>query len=331
MNKEFVLFDKNNNLQKNANIVVKFNLEGKDYLIYSVDENEQNCQIFVSRLVLNSEGKCFIDNILPEEKSKLNNIVYNIVILVPSDAMKGSSFERLSANLIDKFGVKLSLDFPSMEMQEYYINSSVAITNRILVESAIKLFTENLDNNKEDSSTLIPTWTAPVEVTSPVPAEPEELSSSQPVSVSVPTVPIQESVVVPDLNLQSNIVDSIDSVSTPANEVTASVQESVVVPNLNPQSNIVEPVDSVHTPIDEVTVSVPTVQVDAEKIQSNPQIEKLAIVSDPSLGIGVVQPNVGKNKKAGFANTKYIVVGTVCLVLAVAVVITAYILISNMK
>ena len=36
-------------------------------------------------------------------------------------------------------------------------------------------------------------------------------------------------------------------------------------------------------------------------------------------------------KKAGFANTKYIVIGTVCLVLAVAVVITAYILIKNMQ
>ena len=38
-----------------------------------------------------------------------------------------------------------------------------------------------------------------------------------------------------------------------------------------------------------------------------------------------------KNRKAGFANSKYVVVGTICLVLAVAVVIVAYFLITNMK
>ena len=40
-----------------------------------------NKQIFVSKLILNSEGKSFIDNILPEEKNKLSNVVYNIIIL----------------------------------------------------------------------------------------------------------------------------------------------------------------------------------------------------------------------------------------------------------
>ena len=34
MNKSFILFDKNNNLQKNAAVIVKFNLNGSDYLVY---------------------------------------------------------------------------------------------------------------------------------------------------------------------------------------------------------------------------------------------------------------------------------------------------------
>ena len=43
-------------------------MEEKDYLIYCIDENEENRQIFVSRLILNSVGEYFIDDIRPEEK-----------------------------------------------------------------------------------------------------------------------------------------------------------------------------------------------------------------------------------------------------------------------
>ena len=88
MNKKIIVQDKNNNIQKEADTIIKFNFENKDYLIYSIEENEENRQIFVSKLILNSEGKYFIDNILPEENGKLNNIVYNIVILTPTEEKK---------------------------------------------------------------------------------------------------------------------------------------------------------------------------------------------------------------------------------------------------
>lgn len=305
MNKSFVLLDKNNNVQRSASIIVKFNFEEKDYLVYSVEENEQNNQIFVSRLVLNSEGKYFIDNILPEEKGKLNNIVYNIVILVPTDAQKGSAFEFLTGNLLDKFSVKLSLDVPEMQVQEYYSNCSVAITSKVLVDAAIKLYNENLNINSKDVSTEVPTWTAPVAVTAPVDANIGAQALVEP-TPSV-AIPVHDQNVMPNLNLQLNPV---------VEPVVPVVEASVVAP---------EAVNTVTTPA--LVASTATDSV----VQSNPQMEKLAVMSDPSLGLGVNQPNVVKNKKAGFANTKYIVIGTVCLVLAVAVVITAYILISNMK
>ena len=64
----------------------------------------------------------------------------------------------------------------------------------------------------------------------------------------------------------------------------------------------------------------------------NPQAEKLAVVSDPSLSnvTGVnVQPNMVKLNNKGKANVKYIIIGTVCILLAIAVVIIAYILIQK--
>ncbi len=290
--KSFVLIDKNNNIQRNANMVIKFNFEGKDYLVYSVAENDQNSQIMVSKLILNSEGKYFIDNIANEDKGKLSNIVYNIVILLPTETMKGNSFEQLVKNFSSKYFAKLSYDLPLLDVQEYYANSSIAITSNLLVNSAIKLY----ENNLRVSAPQMPTWTAPVEVTAPIEASVDEKKETINIANPVPTpvLSVQEPMVMPNLEIHN-----VPQVQNTVKNDTASVSV-----NLNGSVN-------------------------QEVVQTNPQVEKLAIVSDPSLGIGVQQPNVGKNKKAGFANTKYVVIGSVCLVLAVLVVIAAYILITN--
>lgn len=305
MNRNFTLFDKNNNLEKVASIIVKFNFEGRDFIIYSIDENEQNSQIFVSKFILNSEGKYFIGDILPEEKRKLNNIVYSIVILLPTEEKKGINFQSLIDNLFNKYSVKLSYDIPSMDTQEYYSNCSIAITSKILVESAVKLYNDNL-NDGNDESTLIPTWTAPVEVTAPVEAS---------------------------LLVDNSVQNSLDST------LNSSVNETTNIPNLNLQdsssSDLVLPTNIIDDTKNTVSeVSETSFSASNSVADSNPQRKKLAIVSDPSLtplGINVQQPNVGKLKKAGFANTKYVVIGTVCLILAVAVIVAAYILIKNIK
>lgn len=304
MNNTFVLLDKNNNLQKNANMVVKFNFENKDYLVYGVEENEQNCQIFVSKLVLNSEGKYFIDNILSDEKNKLSNIVYNIVILLPTDMTKGNDFQSLINNLFNKFSVKLLSGLPTLDTQEYFSNCSIAITNKTLVENAIKLYDEKLNVVKNETVIDVPTWTAPLEVTAPTPVDDNSINVQEP-SIDVISIPVQE-----PINDQEVEVEAISSVG-PIIDNSAEVKEDLVHSS--------EPV-------------IPVTTNNNEEIElPNPQAEKLAIVSDPSLGIGVHQPNVMQNKKAGFANTKYVVIGTICLVLAIAVVITAYILIKNIK
>lgn len=318
MNKNFILFDKNSNIQRTATAVVKFNFEGKEYLIYSVEENDQNDQIFVSRIVLNSEGKTFIDNIFPEEKNKLNNVVYNIVILVPSEAQKGSTFAILSNELRDKYSIEISMFSSVTDVQEYYKDCSVAITSKILVDNAIKFYDDNL-NNKVEEVVSVPTWTSPVDVTAPVPA----ISVNEEIKTPEPgIVPVQEPIV--QVNVQPNVVEPIVSVSTPNLDDASSV--NVGIEPVSVEANVVGQVEqTVQNNVDSIV---------SEK-QPNPQIEKLAIVSDPSLGFSVSQtnsqPNFIRNKKAGFANSKYIIIGTVCLVLAIAVVVVAYFLIRNMK
>ena len=213
--KSFMLFDRNNNLEKEAKEIIKFSFEDKNYLFYSVLENDQNSQIFVSKLVINSEGKNFIDNISTEEKSKLSNIVYNVIILLPSDVQKGNDFKILVDNLSNKFAVNLLNGLPDLERQEYYNNCSIAITNKVLVENAINLYNEKFNNVNVEVKSEVPMWTAPTEVVVPVPAV-------EPVSNVVETVvaPVQEPTVV-----------AVNTVTTPVQQQVLVSADAPIIAN----------------------------------------------------------------------------------------------------
>lgn len=318
MNRTFTIVDKNNNIQKNATAIIKFSLENKDYLIYCVDENEENRQVFVSRLILNSEGKYFIENILPEEKSKLSDIVYNILILTPTNYKKGENSDTLLNNLTEKFKISLSCDIPQLNMQEYYNNCSIAITSKELVSLAIEFFANNLIKTKSEPEVKIevPTWNIPTNGINEIPqAMPNvEINSS---NINTPTPPAnpQEAL---------NIIGSNEPVVAPIPNV--SINEE---PTLNPLSETSEVAKN------ENIKPMESTNIEQQNNMPNPQTEKLAVVSDPSL-VGITginqtntQPNMAKLNNKGKANVKYIVIGTICILLAIAVVIVAYILIQK--
>lgn len=316
MNKNFVLMDKTNNTQRNATAVIKFNYENNDYLIYSIDENEVNKQIFVSKLILNSEGKNFIDNILSEEKNKLSNVVYNIIILTPSNFKKGALANNLLKDIKEKLMVNLSLEIPELGSQEYFANCSIAITNKEFVEDAIKFYNDNLNMEKvQEQIPVTPTWTIPTE---------------EPVAINEPSInqePIQNNINVspiPNAMPQTNPQPVIPNATSNNIESVPTEPVNIVNPTIETPNQVVTP----------ETVQIPNIEGQELNNIPNPQAEKLnnvAVVSDPSLGnSGLnIQPNIGKQKNAGFTLNKYIVIGTVCILLAIAVVIVAYILIQK--
>lgn len=304
MNTSFNVLDKKNNVQKTADVIVKFNYENKEYLIYSIDENDQNKQIFISRLISNLEGEYFIENILPEEKGKLSNIVYNIVIVLPSYYQKGKDAKELIDEFSTKNLVNLSKDIPELKNQEYYNSCSVAITSNVLVNNAISFYLEHLVGEESSPSKDIPTWTIPTE------------ESSQTITPTTPNI---------DTNQNLNHANAISDL----NITTDNSLNSMVDQNINLEPNSISEVsnDMLNT----------AQNFSSEENLPNPQAEILtAVNNDPNLskatGIRTevtMQPNLGKAKKAGFANSKYIIIGTVSLLLAIVVVIVAYILIKN--
>lgn len=326
MNKNFIIMNKNNNTQMQASSLVKFNFNSKDYLVYFIDENEENKQIFVSRLILNSEGKYFIDNIMPEEKAKLSEIVYNIVILIPTNNQKGEPADKLLSSLTEKYVLLLSNDIPTLGEQEYYNNCSIAITSKELVALAEVFYNTNLKIEEPALKTSeVPTWEIPSsnEVVQPV----EQPVSAVPIftstengNTSSPEVKAEE----PMLN-ETPVAEPIPPV------VNNNSQAVNVIPNTTEEM----PANTLNNNLANNSINNNVNNILPENNMPNPQAEKLAIVSDPSLAsiTGTVpiagQPNVAKLNNKGKANVKYIIIGTICILLAIAVVVVAYILIQK--
>ena len=310
-----ILFDREKNIQKNAEVITKFKMAEAEYLIYSTNENELNKQIFVSKIITNTEGKSFIQDIPAEEKAKLSNIVYNMVIIIPSENLKGLDGKKLIDDFESKYNIKISKNNSPLGLQEYYSNCSIAITSNELVNNAKNFYQQNLLNNEIKENINIPTWSMPV-VNTPINNTNEVVPQQtvDTIAVNEPVIPGSNSV-----NTEANVDTNINSIEIP--------QESnqQIIANEEPIEN-----------------SMPTpVQQPEEQVQSNPQLEKIAIVSDPSLNTAVgfdsrsTQPNIAnsktliRKKSGGFASNKYVIIGTACLVLAIAVVVVAIILIKN--
>lgn len=345
MGNKFMLIDKINNVQKEATAIIKFNFENKDYLIYSIDDNGENSQIFSSRLILNSEGVYFLDNILPEEKNKLNTLIYSIVISLPTESKKGLDASTLLNDFSNKYVVTLSSEIPNVNQQEYFQNCSFAITNRALVLDAINFYEANLKKEATVEQPAAATWSIPVEngPAAPVQVEnPAVNNNVTPAPVSTPEA-VLPNMVQPEQQpvFTSNAMP--ESIPTPVTTVSMpgvpTLNENVnMQPNVAPTA-VAEPAPAVAPEMPTNFTNEPVNNVVNGPVVSEPA-PTVAVVSDQNLvnATNINQTpaapapaanNAPEIQNAGFAINKFIIIGTVCLILAVIVVVVAYFLIKQ--
>lgn len=339
METNFTLMDKINNLQKEALAIVKFNFESKDYLIYSVKESDENCQILASRLISNSEGMHFLDNITAEEKGKLNTLIYNLVILIPTESKKGTDPTSLLNDITNKYFAKVSLDIPEFSTQEYYSNCSFAITNKALVAEAINFYKNNLhEEKKEEVTNAVPAWDIPSAdaVVSPI-----ETTDVPPIEIPVEnTVPVDTAAPVENSPMPSEVTipEPVSAPTVPVEPVQPEPVATGNMPNITLNISDMEQAPKEPTSFVAMPTEIKTPQASEAPVVETPVApQNVAVVADPTLlnAVNNAAPAVPENsapadnKKAGFAVNKFIVIGSVCLVLAIAVVVVAYILIKQ--
>lgn len=79
MDEKFKVVDENN-LEHDAEVITAFTYKDKDYLVYSVDSDEENSNILVSRLVKDNEGYDVIEDIENDsERLEVQNAVKEIL------------------------------------------------------------------------------------------------------------------------------------------------------------------------------------------------------------------------------------------------------------
>ena len=69
------VLDENGNTVE-ADVIDIIEVDGKEYLLYSVDVNEEECDLYINRIVKNSNGE---DDIIPIEDEEEKRRVFGIL------------------------------------------------------------------------------------------------------------------------------------------------------------------------------------------------------------------------------------------------------------
>jgi len=79
MNEKFKVVDENG-IEKEAEIITSFNYKEKDYIVYSIEKDDENANVYVSKLLKDSEGYDIIEDINNDsEREEIQNIVKEIL------------------------------------------------------------------------------------------------------------------------------------------------------------------------------------------------------------------------------------------------------------
>ena len=86
-NTKFKILDENN-IEREADVVTVIEVEGKEYVVYSIDTDSENCDVLVSRLEALNEGYILLNNSGTDEifdiedeieREKIHNIVNELL------------------------------------------------------------------------------------------------------------------------------------------------------------------------------------------------------------------------------------------------------------
>ena len=67
-------------IDREANIICKFTIDEKDYVLYSIERDSENDNLFVSKLVNNNDGTSSMVNIDDSmEKNRINEVIKELI------------------------------------------------------------------------------------------------------------------------------------------------------------------------------------------------------------------------------------------------------------
>ena len=254
------------NIDRDANVICSVDVDGSDYVIYSISRDADNDNIFVSKLIKNNDGTSNMLNIEDSiEKTKLNTIVKELITYAINN-----NDERTSGtvSLSDGKSVKISTVLFNKE-QNINIAKTYITTVKKSVTKVSDIFykvdvvkpdaTPVVESIFDDAVSDVQSSTIPVDVpvvpeasaSASVPTEPS-LPNPE-VSVQAPTPVVEQPAPTPVEPVMPDLTVSVQE-TTPAQPV---VEQPTVVPTEPVLPNQVAQAPASVPPVVEPSVATP--------------------------------------------------------------------------
>jgi len=267
MNNKIVKTIDEHNIDRDANVMFAFDLEGSEYVAYRISRDEEQDNLFVSKILKNLDGTFNMVNIEDSnEKLKFNNIITNLVgsaVKSPADKLAGDTVSLSDGKTIKFISVVFNKE-QKIEVRKTYVTTVKKEVSRV----AEKYYDVIVKEEPKVVEDIFPTITPVTEVIQEE-VKPVEVVTSEPIVSPAPVV-------------QTPVVES-PVLSTPIVEVPK-VETQVVIPATPvvavesvPPVVTAQPVTPV---VETVPVSQPVVNAAASiSVQETPVVQPVPVVA----------------------------------------------------
>ena len=347
MNNKIIKTIDEHNIDRDANVVFSFDLDGSDYVVYRISRDEEQDNLFVSKVVRNIDNTYNMINVDDAgEKSKLNSIVMALVqsaVKNPADKLAGDSVSLSDGKTI-KFINTLFNKEQKIEVRKTYVTTVKKEVSRVaekyydvvvlevqepVMDDIFPSITPITTPVQEEIKVVEPTVVAPT----PVVVQPEVVAPVAPTGVPVAPV-VAEPMVAPEIPAvaPTNVAPVEPVIPTPVVPTpVAQTQPQVVVPEPVPASVVNDAPQTLvfnasketnlNAALGEVanTASIPVENIEPVRdfgVETPVQLVSQPVVEQQVAPVGDNAVSGTSNKKAGFANSKFFMVVAIAFFLA---------------
>lgn len=318
MSREFVVVDKLNSVAFSCFSLVRFKLNNNDYLLYYFVGDGEKCNVFVSKIFSNSFNNYSLSDISLDEKQLIYNIIYSVFVTFPSSYSKDLDINRF----VNDFTVNNNLIFlkemPKFNEQSLLRNSFFA-TSECNYINYVRSFYDYILSNYNTSTVGSMTWSIPSSIDDISTNRLDSVKESS--NVNKNGLMDNLDVIIPISGSEINTFSDLGNVSTNStSNVFANFNKTYLLDDLSRRDGLNSSANDSFYP-----------KKDLERYSAS----DFGFYYDPSMDDNNMYKNSIYNrfldeKKAGFASNHYIIIGTLCYVLAYIVVFAFIIIIKNL-
>ena len=207
------------NIDRTGYKVCAIDVDGSDYVIYAIERDGENDNVFVSKIIKNINGTSSMINIDDSyEKEKLSLVVKELIkyaVDSQEDKLTKNSVSLPSGKIVNIISVMIDKKEQNINVQKTYITTVKKAVTKVSEEFYDILFSENNSNLMND---IFPVFDSPFEE-----------NTNHPINDGVSTVNEKE---IPESNTSENVfkIESIPNfVSTDNNEAKVQDVSSPIV------------------------------------------------------------------------------------------------------